>query len=302
VTGTRDCGRHALKNKSFFASFFSKKEESFFSKEKSIGSGALGQNSHPGPHATIGEAGSKKDNHEGTKNTKALLLRDSLVFFVSLSLNFFLGLRPAWLTIEKKQRPFILLAPLLLNGCMAPGVVRLTAQDADDVRRVQDYLNHTERFEAHFVQSGAYGPGAGLVWLDRPGNLRIDYEGPGSRLMVISGGRVRVLDRRTGALTTMALSRTPLGILLAPTIDLSGPVTVTSVQHVGGELEVTLEKTGQAGQGSLTLYLAEMPLRLQAVTVTDAYQRSSTLSLSDIDVAPVLTPDLFVAPAGPGAG
>jgi outer membrane lipoprotein-sorting protein len=205
---------------------------------------------------------------------------------------------------EKKQKTFIFPAVLvlLLSGCVAPRVVRLTAQDADDVRRVQDYLNRTERFEAHFVQSGAYGPGAGLVWLDRPGNLRIDYEGPGSRLMVISGGRVRVLDRRTGALTTMSLSRTPLGILLAPTIDLSGPVTVTSVQHVAGELGVTLERTGQAGQGSLTLFLAEMPLRLQAVTVTDAYQRSSTLSLSDIDTAPALTPDLFAAPVGPGAG
>jgi outer membrane lipoprotein-sorting protein len=200
---------------------------------------------------------------------------------------------------EKKQRTFIFCAALMLSGCMAGGAPRLSAQDADDVRRVQDYLNHTQKFSAHFVQSGAYGPGAGLVWLDRPGNLRIDYEGPGARLMVISGGRVRVLDRRTGALTTMALSRTPLGILLAPTIDLSGPVTVSSVQHVGGELEMTLQKTGQPGQGSLTLYLSQMPLQLQAVTVTDAYQRSSTLSLSDMNPDPALKPDLFAPPAGP---
>jgi hypothetical protein len=90
-----------------------------------------------------------------------------------------------------------------------------------------------------------------------------------------------------------------LGILLAPTIDLSGPVTVSSVQHVGGELEMTLQKTGQPGQGSLTLYLSQMPLQLQAVTVTDAYQRSSTLSLSDMNPDPALKPDLFAPPAGP---
>jgi outer membrane lipoprotein-sorting protein len=201
---------------------------------------------------------------------------------------------------EKKQKTFIFCALLVLSGCMATGAPRLTAQDADDVRHVQDYLNHTQKFSARFVQSGAYGPGAGLVWLDRPGNLRIDYAGPGARLMVISGGHVRVLDRRSGALTTMSLSRTPLGILLAPTIDLFGPVTVTSVQHVGGELEITMQKTGQPGQGSLTLYLSQMPMQLQAVTVTDAYQRSSTLSLSGINTAPALTPDLFAAPAGPG--
>jgi len=197
----------------------------------------------------------------------------------------------------QKRRPFFLF--LLLTGCTPPGAPILSASDANDVRRVQDYLNRTQKFEAHFVQSGDYGPAAGIVWLDRPGHLRIDYEGPGSRLMVISDGRVRVLDRRTGALTTMALSRTPLGILLAPTIDLSGAVTVASVQHEAGGVQVTLQKTGQPGQGSLTLYLSDVPMRLQAVTVTDAYQHSSTLSLSDVDPDPKLTPALFAPPAGP---
>jgi outer membrane lipoprotein-sorting protein len=199
---------------------------------------------------------------------------------------------------EKKQKTFMFCALLMLSGCMAGVAPRLTVQDANDVRQVQDYLNRTQKFSARFVQSGAYGPGAGLVWLNRPGNLRIDYAGPGARLMVISGGHVRVLDRRTGALTTMALSRTPLGILLAPTIDLFGPVTVTSVQHVGGELALTMQKTGSPGQGNLTLYLSQMPLQLQAVTVTDAYRHSSTLTLSGINLNPALTPDLFAPPAG----
>jgi len=216
-------------------------------------------------------------------------------FFAS----FFSKKEESFFSEEKKQKTFIFCAVLMLSGCMATPAPRLTAQDADDVRHVQAYLNATPRFEAHFVQSGAYGPGAGLVWLDRPGNLRIDYQGPGSRLMVISAGRVRVLDRRTGALTTMSLSRTPLGILLAPSIDLSGPVTVSAVGHAAGGLQMTLQKTAAPGQGSLTLYLSQMPMQLQAVTVTDAYQHSSTLTLSDIDTMPALKPDLFAPPAGP---
>jgi len=213
--------------------------------------------------------------------------------------SFFARKKEVFFFEEKKKKTFVLCALLVLSACMGKVPPRLTVQDADDVRHVQDYLNHTPRFEARFAQSGAYGPGAGLVWLDRPGNLRIDYEGPQSRLMVISGGHVRVLDRHTGSLTAMALSRTPLGILLAPTIDLSGPVTVTAVGHEGGGLQVTLQKTDQPGQGSLTLYLSEMPMRLQAVTIMDSYQRSSTLSLSDINTAPAFTPGLFSPPAGP---
>ncbi len=55
--------------------------------------------------AVIGEIISKKGNHEGTKNTKectkALLLRDSFVFFVPSWLTFFLG------SVLPGQLPFL---------------------------------------------------------------------------------------------------------------------------------------------------------------------------------------------------
>ena len=176
----------------------------------------------------------------------------------------------------------------------------LSGQDQGDLVRVTAYLNSIPRFEAHFTQTGAFGPGAGLVWLDRPGHLRLDYEGAGSRVMVITGGRVNILDRSNGALTTQPVSRTPLGILLAPTITLDGPVTVTALVHGGVPgapvLDVTLTKTKAAGQGSLTLELADRPLRLLAVSVTDPYQRTLSLRLTGIDTAPALTPALFEAP------
>ena len=176
---------------------------------------------------------------------------------------------------------------------------QFSATDQNDIQRVGAYLNATTKFEAHFTQTGAFGNGAGLVWLDRPGHLRIDYEGPASRLMVISNGRVRILDRANGGTSTMPLSRTPLAILLAPDINLSGLVTVTALHHDLTGLQLTLQKTDQPGQGSLTLYLSDEPLHLNAVTVTDAYQRSLTLSLSEMNLNPVLTPDLFKPPTLP---
>jgi outer membrane lipoprotein-sorting protein len=199
----------------------------------------------------------------------------------------------------KKEQKFSFAAALLLSACTMQQRPVLSASDTHDIARAEAYLNGLHRFEAQFVQSGALGPGAGLVWLDRPGNLRIDYQGPGARLMVISLGHVRVLDRRSGALTTMSLSRTPLAILLAPEIHLSGAISVVSVGHAGGDLQLTLQKTDSPSQGSLTLDFAEMPFRLNAVTVTDAYQRASTLALSGINTDPALTPDLFAPPAGP---
>ncbi len=191
----------------------------------------------------------------------------------------------------------LLLANLALAACTPPLAPVLSRQDQDDLARITAYLNGLPRFQARFEQTGAFGPGAGLVWLDRPGHLRLDYQGPGARLMVITNGRVAILDRSSGALTTQPLSRTPLGILLSSTIQLDGPVTASAVTHGAGTLSVTLSKTGQAGQGSLTLTLADAPLLLLGVTVTDPYHRTLQLRLSDIDTAPVLTPSLFQLPA-----
>ncbi len=190
-----------------------------------------------------------------------------------------------------------LLACLLLPGCVQSPRPVLSGTDQDDLGRITAYLNGIPKFEAHFIQTGSYGPGAGLVWLDRPGHLRIDYAGAGARVMVIADGRVRILDRGTGALTTMPVSRTPLGLLLAPTVSLSGAAHVDSLAHQAGGLRLVLSKQGQPAQGRLTLDFADHPLALQAVTVTDAYQRMLTLQLTGIDTAPVLTPGLFQPPS-----
>jgi outer membrane lipoprotein-sorting protein len=173
----------------------------------------------------------------------------------------------------------------------------LSGADQTDLDRIAAYLNAMPRFQARFTQSGDYGPGAGLVWVDRPGRLRIDYEGAAARVMVISNGRVHVLDRGNGATTTMPVSRTPLGILLDAPLHLDGAVQVDSLQHGSGTLRLVLSKTGAAAQGSLTLDFADAPLQLLAVSVTDAYHHVLTMRLSGIETSPRLTPDLFQVPA-----
>jgi outer membrane lipoprotein-sorting protein len=184
---------------------------------------------------------------------------------------------------------------LLLSACESPPKPRLTAADAADIDRVTTYLNSIPRFEAHFIQYGSFGPDSGVVWVDRPaGHLRIDYTS--ARVMVIANGQVQILDRGNGATTTMPVSSTPLGLLLTPEIDLSGTVTVESVVHQPGSMQVTLEKTGQRSRGSLTLTLAEEPLRLVAVTVTDREQRTLTMKLYRLDPAQTLTPGMFLPP------
>ncbi len=191
---------------------------------------------------------------------------------------------------------------LMLSACAVAPKPQLTATDAADVNRVTAYLNSIPRFEAHFVQFGSFGPDAGLIVLDRPtGHLRIDYADPAGRVMVVANGRMIIVDRGNGSTTTIPLSRTPLGMLLTPSINLSGDITVVSVLRQPGIIQVTLTRTDHPSRGSLTLSLAEQPLRLVSVTVTDAERRTLTMDLSGIDTSPRLTPDLFQPPVLSGS-
>jgi outer membrane lipoprotein-sorting protein len=191
---------------------------------------------------------------------------------------------------------------LFLSACAVTPRPQLTAADAADVDRVTAYLNSIPRFEAHFVQFGSFGPDAGLIVLDRPtGHLRIDYADPAGRVMVVANGRMVIVDRGNGSTTTIPLSRTPLGMLLTPNINLSGDVTVLSVLRQPGIIQVTLTRTDYPSRGSLTLSLAEEPLRLVSVTVTDAERRTLTMDLSGINTAPRLTPELFQPPVLSGS-
>ncbi len=206
--------------------------------------------------------------------------------------------------MKHSARRLARLASALLWACLAGCAATRSAADRADIARIEAYLNALPRFEAHFVQSGSFGTAAGLVWLDRPGHLRVDYEGPAARVMVITGGRVNVLDRSNGALTTQPVSRTPLGLLLTPSIRLDGKVSVDSLTHATDQagapiLRLTLSKAGLPGQGHLTLDFNNQPLRLLAVTVQDPYNRLLTLSLSGIDSRPEITPDLFRPPVAP---
>jgi outer membrane lipoprotein-sorting protein len=134
------------------------------------------------------------------------------------------------------------------------------------------------------------------VWLDRPGRLRIAYDGPQPKTLVAANGRVIVYDASSGGSTTMPVSRTPLGILLAPQITLTGPVAVTSSKTDQGVTQLTLIRTSAPGDGYLTLYFAQSPLTLIGVLVVDAYQRPMMIHLERLDLNPAVTPTLFNDP------
>jgi outer membrane lipoprotein-sorting protein len=195
-----------------------------------------------------------------------------------------------------------LLLCLLAGGCTTIATpLALTSPQRSAVQQAQDYLNGLAAFQAQFVQSGFTGPGSGVLWVARPGHLRVTYYGPNAREMVASGGLFVIYDHGTGATTTMPVSRTPLGLLLAEHIALSGTVAVTGYQEDGATLDLTLQDSAHPEQGTLTVKLQKNPWLLVGVVATDVHGRSLTLDLTNLDPNPRITPQLFQFPGPPAA-
>ena len=184
-----------------------------------------------------------------------------------------------------------LLAPL---AARAQGTAQPTPQDAADLARIEAYLNGIHTLQAHFLQVAPDGAmSQGTAWLERPGRMRFQYDPPAPFLLVAAHGNLTFEDRSIQQISNVPLGLTPLGILLADHVSLSGNVKVTEFQRLPGQLQVTLVRAGSPQDGSLTLLFTENPLTLRQWTVLDAQRRETRVTLYNVEQGINLDPKLF---------
>lgn len=174
-----------------------------------------------------------------------------------------------------------------------------------ELARIAAYLNTIHTLKAHFLQVAPDGAiSEGTAWMERPGRMRFQYAPPSPLLLVAGDGLVMFHDASLGQTSTVPLGRTPLGILLAKQVRLEGPVEVTALRHLPGEVAVTLHRRASPGEGSLTLVFTTDPLTLRQWTVTDPQNQRTTVTLENVETGGRFNPDLFsvVTPAVPARG
>jgi outer membrane lipoprotein-sorting protein len=189
-----------------------------------------------------------------------------------------------------------LLALLLLPVGAFAQIHAAVLSDADQATLIQvgKYLNGLRALKGRFLQVGPDGKTTqGTMWLERPGRMRFEYDKPSPLLLVAGHGIVTFYDAQLGQTTNMAVTQTPLGLLLADTITLSGDVTVTDFQRPPGQLLITLVRTKSPGDGSLTLMLNADPLALVGWSVVDAEGRETRLRISNIQLGGTFSDSLF---------
>ena len=176
----------------------------------------------------------------------------------------------------------------------APTPVTLTAQDEADVKRIQNYLDAMKAIKARFLQVAPDGGiTEGNAWLQRPGNMRFEYDKPAPFLMIAGFGSFIFEDKELKQTTSVPLFTTPLSILLAEKVELKGSVTVTGIDRQPGVIQLTMVRTSSPEDGSLTLVFADQPLSLRQWVVTDAQHQETRVSLFGIQQSGPLPLQMF---------
>jgi outer membrane lipoprotein-sorting protein len=191
--------------------------------------------------------------------------------------------------------------PLQAHAAFEP-----STKDRADLARIETYLNTLTTLQAKFLQVAPDGSlSGGQAWLARPGRLRFQYDPPAPFLLVAAHGQLVFQDSSIQQVSHTSLNSTPLGMLLASHVTLSGDVTVTSINRLPGEIDVSVVRTGSEGDGTLTLVFADAPLTLRQWTVLDAQRKETKVTLFNAQLGGSIDPKLFdlpVAPANNGGG
>jgi outer membrane lipoprotein-sorting protein len=203
-------------------------------------------------------------------------------------------------SLSPTRRRVLLGGALLLSFALLPRLARaalpaaLSAPDQADVQRVVDYLNGIHTLESHFEQIAADGAdSSGVLDIERPGKLRLQYNPPLPILIVSDGRGVYYWDPKLEQLSQTLIDDTPAWFLLRPDIRATGDVTVTRFQRQPGMLQLTMMETEKPELGTVTLTMADRPLELRQWTVIDAQNRPVTVSLTDPRFGMPLDPRLF---------
>ena len=151
-----------------------------------------------------------------------------------------------------------------LAGCAA-SQSDLAPADAQAVARVQAWLDDLTTLRARFLQTWPDGAvSEGVAIFQPPGRLRLDYAPRDRMVLLANGGRIVLTDNTTGAVTRTPARSSPLGLLLEGRVRLLGDgIRVTDVQHVPGQLQLTLDRADNPLAGQLTLVFADTRRRAE---------------------------------------
>jgi outer membrane lipoprotein-sorting protein len=175
-----------------------------------------------------------------------------------------------------------------------PRAAQLTPQQQNEVQQITQYLNSIRTMTARFAQHSENGGLAqGKVYVQRPGQMRFEYDPPSPILLLADGWFVIYYDKSLNQTSYLPIGSTPAWFLLRNDIRLGGDVTVVNYEHTPGAIRVTLVQTKEPDAGAVTLTFSDRPLELKQWSIVDAQGKRTVVALSDVRIGAPVDEKLF---------
>ena len=120
---------------------------------------------------------------------------------------------------------------------------------------LSNYFNQLNTFQASFRQFSDDGSVAkGILFIKKPGRLRIDYDKPEDLLILASGGQLAIFDPKGDPEpTSFPLRVTPLALILSKQLNLVDSSNILSHEYTQSETSLSLFDPEHPERGHIEL-------------------------------------------------
>ncbi|MBM09184.1 MAG: hypothetical protein CMF69_06365 [Magnetovibrio sp.] len=173
------------------------------------------------------------------------------------------------------------LTPCYEAKAIIASTLKLSKQDLKDLLILEKYLNGLRTMEARFLQMSSDGSySEGVIYISRPGRMRIEYDPPNPILVIADGSSLIYVDKEMNQATAVFLRLTPADFILRRQLSFSSDdILITGFHRSPGIIRLSLVKADNPLDGKITLIFSDTPLELRKWTVNDAQGIKTTVSL-----------------------
>jgi len=169
------------------------------------------------------------------------------------------------------------------------------AQSAENIKKIETYLNNMQSMEAEFVQMSSNGGTAeGRLFIEKPNKIRMEYADPTNVLIVGDGNYIVYNDTDLDQVTHIDYDDIPATLILAKDIKIDGKkIKVSDFYQDSGTTSITLDYVEKGDLGPITLVFSNNPMELKQWKIVDPQSVEVTVSLYNIKKDNALDEKLF---------
>lgn len=175
------------------------------------------------------------------------------------------------------------------------GTSAALAQTANDLERIENYLNSVKTLQARFVQNASNGNVAeGTIYIEKPNKIRMEYDAPTNVLIVGNGDYIVYNDKDLDQISNIDYEDIPASLILGNNIKIDGKnIKVDSFYKDGGTTIIGLDYKEKGDMGPITLTFGNSPFELKQWKIIDPQSVEISVSLYGIQTDNELDQSLF---------